>query len=355
MTRSIALIALILLLVPLAARGQGSGLLLGLHSGGSDEPYRTLWIASENGRVRVLSSGSDLIVPGKTGFWRTCVVHISQDEIEAGNIQHYESDSIVTEPATSSRAHCENQAATSTGASAQGYYCTSTAEAEILFAGPNAISTKNGWEGNCGAHPSSAESVNLTSLDGRDTIAYLGIADSVRRLGLAAATTDAAREQLGEIGTVDSVSLDADGLPDQHSLSTGGWGVQRGQGYWYALGEASCSPIIGCMQVQTVPVQKYRAPRELVGHDQLFPSLASIRKVVHTAKDAVSSPRRDLVVVLTDSDSLLVFVPRAGKLGVPVARLEVSGDIVMSQWATGRFVPVWTAKLKGLLEGAPVR
>jgi hypothetical protein len=351
MSRYALLLCLLSLVSPLPVLAQESGLLLGIRDGsGSGEAYRTLWIAPENGKVDVLLGGPDLIVPGKTGFWRTCVIHVSEDEIQEGSTQHYESDSIVTEPATSSRAHCENQTAKPAEESEESYYCTSTDETRILFVGPNAISTQNSWEGNCGAHPSSAETVNLTSLTGRDTIAYLGITDSVRRVGLEAATTDAAREQLGDIGTVDSVSVDSDSLPDRPSLSTGGqWGVQRGEGHWYAMGQASCSPIIACMQVQTFAVPKYRAPRELVGHDELVPSFDNIKKLVPAAKDAVSSPRHDLVVVLTRDDSLLVFVPHRGQLGTPVARIQLSGDFVMAQWATGRFVSIWTSKLRELI------
>ncbi|HJQ12660.1 MAG TPA: hypothetical protein VJ840_16645 [Gemmatimonadaceae bacterium] len=354
MTRLVALLAFVALLAPAPARAQVSGLLIGIrNTDGSGEAYRTFWIAPENGKPAVVLEGPDLIVPGKTGFWRTCLIHVSEDEIQEGSTQHYESDSVVTEPATSSRAHCENQEAKSTEQSEQTYYCTSTTETRILFVGPNAISTQNSWEGNCGAHPSSAETIELTSLTARDTIAYLGISDSVGRVRLSAATTDAAREQLGDIGVVDSVSLDSDSLPDRHSLATGGWGIQRGRGYWHAVGEASCTPIIGCMQVQTFGVPKYRAPRALVGHDELFPSFASIKKAVPSATDAVSSPRRDLVVALTAEGSLLIFVPHGTRLGAPVAQFAVSGEIVMAQWATGRFVPIWTAKLRELLP--PIR
>ena len=349
MNRWFALLALSSV-VALPGRAQESGLLLGLRVSDSDSlgPYQTFWIAPANGRSRVLLRGPDLIVPGRTGFWRTCLVRTFTDEDK----QHYESDSVVTEPATPSRAHCEATHAKLAEESGEGYSCTSSDETLILFVGPTAISTQNSWEGNCGAHPSSAETVYLTSLTGRDSIAYLGITDSVRTRSLLAATTEAARDQFADIGNVDSVSEDPDGIPDRPTISTEAqWGVQRGQGYWHAVGEASCSPIIACMQVSTFAVPDFRAPRELVGHDQLFPPFDSIRKVVPSAKDAVSSPRRDLVVVVTNGDGLLVFVPRNGKLGVPVAKFDVSGDIVMAQWATGRFVPIWTSKLGELLPG----
>jgi len=345
MTRRLVLLCLLSAVSALPVRAQESGLLLGLHvNTDSGEPYQTFWIAPENGRVRVLLAGPDLIVPGKAGFWRTCLVDVSYEE-DGGQ---YESDSIVAEPATPSRAHCENPARPAKESDG-GYHCTSTDQTRILFVGPNAISTENSWEGDCGAHPSSATTINLTSLNQRDTIAYLGIADSVRRRTLRAASTAAAREEYADLGTVDSTSLDADGLPTGSSFSTNEqWGVKRAQGYWHAIGEASCTPIIGCMQVSTFPVPKFRAPQRLVGHDDLFPSFGSIRKVVSTARDAVSSPRRDLVVVVTN-DSLLVFIPHGASLGVPVAQFPASGEIVMAQWATGRFVPIWTSKLRELI------
>lgn len=347
MSRCALLFCLLWVASSLPVRAQESGLLLGLDvNTGSAEPYQTFWIAPQNGRVRVVLGGPDLIVPGKSGFWRTCLIDQSYEGEDGG---HYESDSIVSEPATSSRAHCESEAAKEAEESDGRYHCTSTDQTRILFVGPNAISTENNWEGDCGAHPSSATTINLTSLSQRDTIAWLGITDPARRRSLRAASTDAAREEYADLGNVDTTSLDADSLPTGPTFTTDAqWAVQRGQGYWHPLGEASCSPIIACMQVSTFPVPKFRAPRQLVGHDELFPSFDTIKKVVPTARDAVSSPRRDLVVVVTDQ-SLLVFVPHGEKLGAAVAEFPVSGQIVMAQWATGRFVPIWTSKLRELM------
>lgn len=288
----------------------------------------------------------DLIVPGKTGFWRTCVVAMSDDE----DREHHEWDSVVIEPATSSRAHCERPARKSAEESDQGDYCTTTDETRILLVGANAISTEHSWEGSCGAHPSSATDISLTSLVGRDTIRYLGFTDSTRTRELLTAATEAAREEFADVGTVDSASNDPDDIPSGPRFSTDEqWGVERGQGYWQLKAQASCFPIIACMQVSTFSMPKYRAPRQLVGHNELFPSFDTIKKVVPAARDAVCSPRRDLVVVTTDTDGLLVFTPRDGNLGAPVAQFPVSGKIVMAEWAPGRFVAIWTSKLRKLL------
>ena len=346
MIRRIASLIALSILAPVPVKAQQSGILLGLHvNTDSGEKYRTYWIAPENGKVRVLLAGPDLIVPGKTGFSRVCVIDVTEDE----DREHHELQNLVIEPATSSRAHCESQPRKSAEESHQGYYCTTTDEIRILFVGPNAISTEHSWEGDCGAHPSSAMDINLTSLEG-DTIRYLGLTDSVHRRELRTATTRAAREAYADMGTVDSTSDNPDDPPSTSRFSTDEqWGIERGQGYWHAKGEASCSPIIGCMQVSTFAIPEYRAPRKLVGHNELFPTLDRIKKDVPSAKDAFSSPLRDLVVIVNDSDGLVAFAPRGGKLGAPVARIPLDGDIVMAEWATGRFVARWTAKLRELL------
>jgi hypothetical protein len=127
------------------------------------------------------------------------------------------------------------------------------------------------------------------------------------------------------------------------------WAVERGAGRWQTVGHADCSPYVACGDgVRRFSVSEFPAPARLVGHDELSPSLAKIKAAFPAVRDAVSSPRRDLLVALTD-DSLLVFAPRGERLGAPVLRLQVNGRIVMVQWAVGRFVPVWTAELRRLL------
>ena len=85
-----------------------------------------------------------------------------------------------------------------------------------------------------------------------------------------------------------------------------------------------------------------------MGHDGLSVPLQTIKAVFPGVRDAVSSPRGDLIVALSD-DELVAFIVRNGKLGAPALRLPLSGRIVMAQWAVGKFVPSWTSKLGPLL------
>jgi hypothetical protein len=114
----------------------------------------------------------------------------------------------------------------------------------------------------------------------------------------------------------------------------------------------SCWPYVACGDGgRTFSVDNFSAPRSLVGHDLLSPSFASIKAVLPDVKDAVSSPRGDLLVALT-SDSLFVFNVEQGRLSKPVLRLPISGRIVMAQWAIDRFVPLWSAHLTPLLRNS---
>jgi hypothetical protein len=195
--------------------------------------------------------------------------------------------------------------------------------------------------------------VTLTSLDDGREIDLSKLLEPTRRKALLSATLKAAREAFADLGTVDTTDAEPpEEVTGAHFDLSHQWGVERGRGYWYTVGQASCWPYVACGDgSRTFFITDFSAPRALVGHDELFPSLADVKTVLPGVMDAVSSPRRDLLVALSE-DSLVVFSINNGRLGVPVLRLPVSGRIVMAQWAVGRFVPLWSAQLRQFL-GAP--
>ncbi len=338
--------ALTLALIPLSAGAQDSGLLLGLRtSSDSGGPYRSYWIAPEKGVLRV-SSGSDLIVPRRTGFWRVCVVsgHDVTDD------QLHEWDSVIAKPATPSRGNCAVPAREVSEAERAEARCSMTSQSDLLFVGSDVMSREEHEESNCGAHYSGGTHVNLQSLDDGRVQNYAAVLDSAQTRALIDSTLRAARAEFADIGEVDAApSEPSEGDVGPHLETEKEWAIERGAGHWQTVGHASCSPYVACGDMwRRFSVPNFRAPRKLVGHDELVPSFEKIKARVPDLKDAVSSPRRDLVVALT-ADSLLVFAVHDGNLGNPVARVPIDGRIVMAQWAVGRFVPVWNEKLKELL------
>jgi hypothetical protein len=231
--------------------------------------------------------------------------------------------------------------------------CNATSRAQIQFAGTDAVSLEVNQESDCGAHYSGGDDVTLISLDDGSSIDLSKLLEPARRRALLPAAIKSAQDAFADFGTVDTVDSPPDGEVEGARLNVlQQWGVERSAGYWQIVGQVSCWPYVACGNGQhRFSIAGFSAPRALVGHDDLSPSLASIKAVFPSVRDAVSSPRRDLLVALT-GDTLLVFTVRDGHLGAPALRLPVSGRIVMAQWAIGRFVPIWTAQLTRLL-GVP--
>jgi hypothetical protein len=329
-----------------AVSAQQSGVLLGLRDSGTGASrYRTLWIAPESGTLRVVASGPDLIVPGRTAFWRVCV--IGDHSLKEGELSVW--DSLVVRPASADRGACARTDSGPTNAEQQNARCDSTTESEILFASGDAISVEAHFEGTCGMHPTGDAEVRLQSIDGRELKLEEFLTVSGRETLLKHAL-QAGREQFADFGSFDRTTPDATtDQPRAHLVLEHMWAVERGHGQWQVVATASCSPHVTCGGTfLRFSVTGFAPPAALVGHDALSPNLDAIRARYPGVKDAVSSPRGDVVVALTD-DSLLVFTPNAGRLGAPVFSQAMHARIVSAQWAIGRFVPVWSDQLKRVL------
>lgn len=340
--------ALLTITVPGSLRAQDSGLLLGLHveTAIGSSSYETYWIAREGGVIRIASAGPDVLVPRKPGFWRVCIVSghaMSEDELA-------EWDSVLAAPATPSRGRCAVTRQPASDEERGTARCHSTLDAEILFVGADALSARRHEETDCGAHPSGGADVGLYSLGDLDKpIDFVKSLEPGRRAGLLAASIKAARAAFADFGTVDTADIAPDSIEGARLNVMNQWSIERGAGQWQIVGQVSCWPYVACGDDQrSFSVAGFGAPRALTGHDELSPSLEIIKARFPAVIDAVSSPRRDLVVALTN-DSLLVFAPRDGELGAPALTLPASGRIVMAQWAIGKFVALWTQELTPLL------
>ena len=328
------------LILPLAsASSQASGVLLGINSGNS---FRTYWITREKGVVRLVAEGPDLIVPRTSGFWRLCLV--SGHSVAEGEFSEW--DSLVAKPATPSRLPCRASDTTSTDDEQETSRCQSSSWTQLHFVGSKGASLEEHGESNCGAHYSGGTDVILRSIDGTGTINLSTYLSRAERDRLMAATLKSASGEFEDLGTVDTLDVESEvNEVGAHFDIVRKWGVQRAAGYWKATGQATCWPYVACGDgSRTFSIDDFSVPASLVGHNELYPSLATIKAAHPEVRDAVSSPQRDLLVAVTD-ESLLVFAVDNGRIGAPAMKLAVSGPIVMAEWALGRFVPIWSAQL----------
>jgi hypothetical protein len=85
-------------------------------------------------------------------------------------------------------------------------------------------------------------------------------------------------------------------------------------------------------------------PASMVGRNELFPEWNKIRSAYPAATDAFSSPSHDLLLMVV-AGKLLVAAVVDGKVGEPLARINLLDGPVMVQWATGKYADTWTKEL----------
>ncbi len=88
-------------------------------------------------------------------------------------------------------------------------------------------------------------------------------------------------------------------------------------------------------------------PTTLTGYDSLCIDWKTIKQKYPTATDAVSSPKKDLLAVLTPTE-LLLFKHPTNSLNKPDLTIPVSNHekIILNQWATGNYISKWTTSIK---------
>ena len=128
--------------------------------------------------------------------------------------------------------------------------------------------------------------------------------------------------------------------------------VIRKNGHWVLKGTQSASHACGDIQEFDIHMPP---PKSLVGLNMLFPTWKHIGAKVPDAVDAISSPYKDFLVVLTLED-IKIYRMHNGELGPPVRTIhlwlskddtrDATHTLVMNQWALGRFVSAWDEEVK---------
>jgi hypothetical protein len=376
-----------------------SGLLLGLENGcknGNEPcavPNRTLWIAPQSGRLQIMEI-PDLIVPRKAGFWRVgirtyCEADWSDD---LGGKKTYSLNDrwfakpVDERPVVGGLVPCPGYAQVT---DACGTFYT-----EISFVNGNYISLNESDDSTCGAHPSGSKSSNVWRLDGSgdnpvafSTVEGRGGSDEYAQAATHALMVNDLKyreedpdpgEKVAPLGLGNN-SEDQDirrKFPNWASMSEAergaamqeifdpcfpnhndtGWFIDRKNGRWTALGTIDTGR--DCNGTVTFDLP-FNTP--FAGPASTPISLDEIRKQVPDAYDAVWSPKKEMVVVLTGQfkrnsitgesatvgTAIEVFLPHGQDLDRPVVTLRTDRATgpVMAEWATGSNVTRWTAQL----------
>ncbi len=98
--------------------------------------------------------------------------------------------------------------------------------------------------------------------------------------------------------------------------------------------------------VEFIPY-KCKLPTSITSYDSLCLPWVDIKKAVPDAVDAISSPKEELLAVVTKNQILIFVNPKEGikeaKLKIPLKNNE---EVISNQWALGSYVEKWNNELE---------
>lgn len=116
-------------------------------------------------------------------------------------------------------------------------------------------------------------------------------------------------------------------------------GIRRENHKWvYDSVEGNEDTIFAACAASVLP------PKRIVGNNELFPVWGQIKATYPDAEDAFSSPSHDLLLV-TGNSHLIIVPVYDGKIGKPLADIDLFDRPVMVQWVIGKYVDAWTSEL----------
>ncbi|WP_243121082.1 hypothetical protein [Clostridium autoethanogenum] len=291
-----------------------SGLLLGLKcidETGLGYNYRTLWISSSYGKIMPIVNIKDLVVPRKSGFWKVGVKKVWEKGVKK--------DIVWGETLGNNKT------------SRIKYRSISGISSEILFVGEEYISMddKKVYNDDDGDQRFERGDFSVLPLDNFDG----------NKMDFSKAFGDDAGSRLKYSADLylKKVNLSKNKI-DENKLQTN-WSVDRRSGRWMLRGRIP----YGDFDVM------YAAPTILTDYDDLYPSFDVIKKDIPDAVDAYTSPNRDFIVVLTETE-LKIYSLNNKKIG----KLDKEFDLkngetaVMSQWSLGSYVDEWNKLIKNM-------
>lgn len=321
-----------------------SALLIGLRSDspdggaeGKEEPrhlpeYRTLLIAPDPDHgIRVAAAGSGLLVPYGQVFWK-----IDALSGESGDDRY---QIVAAGPADAGYAPPIYRDITE-----ESVYWTET----VLFAGNRYVSLAETLQVRDDGGRLTERSVRLQVRE-LEQLAALDHRPSPPKAAKHVTLDDIFGENAARSGELLLGEEARDGSRPQ--LNAVEWGIVRSQGRWAAVVLAPGSDGEAAHNLRHA-VTPLTLPESVVSHDTLAIPWAEIEQTLPGAQDALTSPTGDYAAVVIGNR--LGIYPladgRIGKTSLLDVELAPEESLVMAQWATDDYVPIWVKSAQKYLQ-----
>jgi len=337
-----------------------SGVLLGLETssttqGGDTEEfktihppeYQTLWIGpAADGKLSVLASIPQLVVPRRDGFWHVGVKQVCEMGPSAALAGDFPNESLLqvvwaapvtaaatVQQSTPCKPHKPEDYAPPFMRSEEDKNKISQCGFELVnlrFVSPEILSASDysSQSGGCeprGGRDSSSSSVR--NFDSDQPLSFSQLLGPAAGKAYQAALPKQARDQMDQ----------ECGEPDRTSDTA--WEVSHQHGRWYAavdqnLGNSDCSV--------RAPIN-FALPASVAGDRVPSFDWKLMKSKVEGLKDVFVSPASDILIAVTASE--LRFYELTGGLPGRLLLTLPAKPVVMAQWAKGAHVADWTAQM----------
>ncbi len=319
-----------------------TGVLLGLRAPDQDrqdyqgEQYRTLWLALEDKKLAPVAETDAIVFPRRKGFYQLEVVRKNEDKKEE--------DFLIVIDHTLGQENLQEKI-------------------DGLELSPNSLQ----WEGEEGYiyrkihyigndYVSLEETVRQTSLidgsineksklhvvavDGLPGLKAVKISDLVGPSALSA-MEEGKQNLLRQLGLEKTVQDDEENF-----------GLARKMGYWILNGRLSYEEndlsVSADYNIDAIP------PGHVVFYNVLNIPWPRVKNYVPGAVDILTSPNKDLALVITNNEIIVYGMYRENLAGQPLERIPLKDDeeIIMAEWALGEYyVENWTLTFQSYVDG----
>ncbi|TEB16825.1 hypothetical protein Psfp_00988 [Pelotomaculum sp. FP] len=289
-----------------------SGIFIGLKiPSDNGYTYETLWVASDDKKLRPVLTRNNIFFPRNSGFWELQV----RSDLKNGTAELFARDTAVKDSATQR---------VSRGTSLKQAQKRNTAIA-IDYIGNDYIAIENITTG--------ISILQVLPVDKLSSQIGVKVSDLLGARGLTAYRS--AREQALRSLRDEGVTL-LNEVADEENF-----GLTRKNGHWYLQGRINYQSN-GMAETREFPINII-PPANLILYDTLYLSWQNIKDRVPNALDAFTSPNKDIAIIET-KNKLYIYGIRDEKLdSLPMGEIEMrEGEtVIMAEWATGSYVDIW--------------
>ncbi|MGM0396558.1 MAG: hypothetical protein ACQEP4_05830 [Bacillota bacterium] len=300
-----------------------TGLLLGIKTQKFDDAYqiptweyRTYWINMQNRELAGLYKLDRILLPRKNGFWFVDQERIVEnstisDNIEATPLFTPNSNEEIMEAMTfdnRERTILEERPVPSI-------------LKNILFLGNDYISVEN-----IELDREDRRTLQVYAIDNLSEKKAIKLSDLVGETG-----RDLFLEGVRSVTAID----------DNIMINEENVGLVRKNGYWTMMGRINYKEndkeLYRDFNIKAIP------PKEMVSYDELAIPWDAVKLTVPDVEDVFSSPNNEFIVVITTSHIVIYSLEEYDIDNNPVARIRLPNDseVVMSEWAVGRYPGIW--------------